>query len=152
MTEEKEKLSLSEQESITAAVLALVRSYPDFPKTIVSKNIHLDDLKDSVSIGIFPTAGAVITKKYISGSFEAQFPFFLLYKCNPTTDNAVIAARNVLDSLAFWLENTEYQGLVDGTEIQSIQRTTTAVLDGKTEDGASVFKCNCTLKYFKKRS
>ena len=151
MTENKETLSVKEQESISAAVLALVKSYETFPKTITSKQIHIDELKSAVCIGIFPTTGAVVTKRYISGAFEAQFPFDLLYKCNPTTNDAVIEARKVVDDLAKWLEDTQYPGLTDGTEIQSIHRVTTAALAGKTENGASVFKCSCTLKYFKKR-
>lgn len=149
MADEREKLSIAEQESIATAVLALVKSYPDFPKTIAAKNVHLDDLKDSVCIGIFPTSGAVVTKKYITGSFEAQFPFQVCYKCNPTSDQSKIAARDVMENLAKWIENVKFQEIADGTKIQSIQRTTTVALVGKTEDGNSVFQCSFTLKYRK---
>lgn len=151
MAEEKEKLSIAEQETIAAAVLTLVKSYEDFPKTITAKDIHLDELESSVCIGIFPTVGAVVTKKYISGSFEAQFPFNICYKCNPTTDKAVIEARKVVENLIKWLETTEYPAVADEVKIQSINRATTVGLAGKTEDGSSVFQGGCTLKYFKKR-
>lgn len=150
MAEEKKKLSIEEQESIAEAVLRIVAAYPDFPKTITAKKINLDDLKDAESIGIFPVTGAVVLKQYVSGSFEAQFPFTLCYKCTPTTNAAVVSKRNVLDGLAKWLEEIEYPALTDGRDIQKIERTTTTVLAGKDESGNSIFQCGCKLRYFKK--
>ena len=47
MSEEKVTLSIEEQESIAEALLRIVAEYPDFPKTVTSKKILLDDLKDS---------------------------------------------------------------------------------------------------------
>lgn len=150
MTEEKTGLSIEEQKSIAEAVLRIVAEYSDFPKTVTKKKILLDDLKEAESVGIFLTAGAVVLKKYISGSFEAQVPFTICYKCTPTTNAAVIAKREVLDGLGKWMEEMEYPALSDGRSIKSINRTTTTVLAGKTEDGASVFQFGSTLKYFKK--
>ena len=117
MAEEKQTLSIGEQESIAEAVLRIVAEYSGFPSTVTKKKITLDDLKDAESIGIFPTSGAVILKQYISGSFEAQFPFTIYYKCTPTTNAAVISKRSVLDGLAKWLEDTEYPSLSDGRSI-----------------------------------
>ena len=150
MAEEKATLSIEEQQSISETILRIVASYTDFPKTVTQKKILLDDLKDAESIGIFLTSGAVVLKKYISGSFEAQVPFVICYKCTPTTNAAVISKREVLDGLGQWMEEMEYPSLSDGRKIKSINRTTTTVLSGKTEDGASVFHFGGTLKYFKK--
>lgn len=151
MQEKQEKLNIGEQEGIAEAVLRLVAAYPNYPSAITQKKISLDDLKDAESIGIFPTSGAVILKRYISGAFEAQFPFNVCYKCRPTDNAAAVAKRNVLEGLCKWLESTDYPELSDGRMIQSIQRTSTAVLAGKTEDGSSVFQCSVNLKYFRKR-
>lgn len=152
MAEEKQKLSVDEQESIAEALLRLVASFDGFPSTITQKNIFLDDLKDAESIGIYPISGAVVLKKYVSGSFEAQFPFVLYYKCNPTNNAAVIEKREVLNKLAKWLGTTEYPALSDGRTIKSIERTTPTTIAGKDAGGNSIFQCGCKLKYFKKRS
>ena len=152
MEEKKQQLSVDEQESIAQAVLQLVRTYPHFPKTITAKKILMDDLKDAEDIGIFPISGAVILKKYVSGSFEAQFPFVIDYKCAPTTNDAFIKKRAVLDDLAKWLSVADYPALSDCRSIKSIERTTTTASAGKTPDGNSVLRCSFTLKYFKKRS
>jgi len=110
----------------------------------------LDDLKESESIGIFPLSGAVITKQYVSGSFEAQFPFSVCFKCSPTTNKAVIVKRRSLEGLAEWLESMKYPPLSEGRTIRKIERTTTTILSGKDESGASVFQCGFNLLYFKK--
>ena len=151
MAEEKQQLSIDEQESIAEALLRLVASFDSYPSTITQNKIFLDDLKDAESIGIYPTSGAVVLKKYVSGSFEAQFPFTLYYKCNPTNNAAVIEKREVLNELAKWLGTTEYPALSDGRIVKSIERTTTTTLAGKDESGNSIFQCGCTLKYFKKK-
>lgn len=152
MAEEKQSLSIDEQESIAEAVLRIVASYPEFPKTITEKKIHLDNLKEAESVGIYPTSGAVVLKTYVSGSFEAQFPFTIYLKCNPTTNAAVVAKREVLEGLAKWMENLEYPALSDGRKIQSIIRQSSVTLAGKDESGDAIFQCGFILKYFKKRS
>lgn len=152
MAEERQSLSIDEQESIAEAVLRIIASYPDFPKTITEKKIHLDNLKEAESVGIYPTSGAVVLKTYVSGSFEAQFPFTIYLKCNPTTNAAVVAKREVLEGLAKWMENLEYPALSDGRKIQSIIRQSSVTLAGKDESGDAIFQCGFILKYFKKRS
>lgn len=152
MAEEKQNLSIEEQENIAEAVLRIVASYSDFPKTITEKKIFLDDLKEADSIGIYPSSGAVVLKTFVSGSFEAQFPFIIYLKCNPTTNSAVVAKREVLEGIAKWMEEMEYPALSDGRKIQSIKRNSSVTLGGKDEAGNSIFQCSFTLKYFKKRS
>lgn len=152
MEEQKNNLNIGEQESVAEAVLRIVASYPDFPKTITQKKIHLDNLKEAEGIGISPASGAVVLKTYVSGSFEAQFPFTIYYKANPTTNAAVIAKRGVLERLAEWMETMEFPALSDGREIQSITRKSSVTLAGNDEAGNAVFQCGFVLKYFKKRS
>ncbi len=152
MAEQKQNLSIEEQENIAEAVLRIVASYKDFPKTITENKIFLDDLKEADSIGIYPASGAVVLKTFVSGSFEAQFPFMVYLKCNPTTNAAVVAKREVLEGLAKWMEEMEYPSLSDGRKIQSIKRNSSVTLGGKDKSGDSIFQCSFTLKYFKKRS
>lgn len=151
--QQKKSLSVEEQESIAEAVLRIVASYPGLPETVTDRKIHLDDLKDETnSIGISPEAGAVVLKKYVSGSFEAQFPFSVYFKCNPTSNESVIGKRRVLEGLSKWMEEMEYPPLSDGRRIQSIERISSVILAGKDRAGNSVFQCRFTLKYFRKRS
>lgn len=152
MAEERQSLDIEEQNNLAEAVLRIVAGYPDFPSTITEKKIHLDSVDKAEEIGVLPTAGAVIIKQYISGSFEAQFPFMVCYKCNPTTNQAVVEKRTVLENLCKWMKGMEYPALSDGRKILQIEQTTNVVKAGEDESGASIFQCGCRLKYFKKRS
>lgn len=152
MADEKQSLDIEEQQNIAEAVLRIVAGYPDFPSTVTEKKIHLDSVDKAEEIGVIPTAGAVIIKQYISGSFEAQFPFVICYKCNPTTNQAVVEKRMVLENLCKWMKSMEYPALSDGRKILQIEQTTNVVKTGEDESGTSIFQCGCRLKYFKKRS
>lgn len=152
MADERQSLDIDEQNNIAEAVLRIVAGYPDFPATLTEKKVHLDSIDNPEEIGIFPTSGAVIVKQYISGSFEAQFPFMICYKCTPTTNQAVIEKRKVLENLCKWISSMDYPALSDGRKIEKIELTTNVVMVGKDESGASIFQCGCRLKYFKKRS
>lgn len=152
MAEEKQSLDIGEQNSLVEAVLRIVAGCPDFPSTITEKKVHLDSVDKAEEIGIIPTSGTVIVQQYISGSFKAQFPFVVCYKCNPTTNQAVVEKRTVLENLCKWMKNTEYPALSDGRKILQIEQTTNVVKTGEDESGASIFQCGCRLKYFKKRS
>lgn len=72
------------------------------------------------------------------------------FKCSPTTNKAVIVKRRSLEGLAEWLESMKYPPLSEGRTIRKIERTTTTILSGKDESGASVFQCGFNLLYFKK--
>ena len=152
MADERQRLDIMEQQNIAEAVLRIVAGYPDFPSTITEKKVHLDSVNEAEEIGVVPTAGAVIVKQYISGSFEAQFPFVICYKCNPTTNQAVIEKRTVLENLCKWMRDMPYPALSDGRKILQIEQTTNVVKIGEDKSGASIFQCGCKLKYFKKRS
>lgn len=152
MADEKQILDIDEQKSIAEIVLRIVAEYPDFPKTISKEKIHLDTVDKAEEIGIIPTPGAVVIKKYISGSFEAQFPFYICYKCNPTNNKAVIEKRDLLENLCKWMHEMKYSSVTNEREILSIEQTTNVIKVGKDESGASIFQCGCRLKYYKKRS
>lgn len=152
MADEKQGLSVDEQESIAEAVLRIVAAFDNFPGSVNEGRIYLDDMKEAESIGIYPTNGAVVSKTYISGSFEATFPFTIYYKCNPENNQVVIEKREVLSGLSEWMENMEYPALTEGRKIQSIKRNTAVILSGKDEEGNAIFQCGFILKYFKKRS
>ena len=150
MSEEKQSLSIEEQSNIAEAVLRIVASYPNFPNTITDKNIHLDFVNDLEEIGIITTSGAVVLKKYISGSFEAQFPFYICYKCNAKTNYDVVKKRALLENICKWMKEMVYPALSDDRKILEISPTTPVVKVGEDKSGASIFQCGCRLKYFKK--
>lgn len=153
MSEQLEVLSISEQQTISEALIRMVAEYDGFPSTVTDKQIYWQSMdKDKECVGIYTMPGAVYLKKYVSGSFEAQFPFSVMYKCKPTNNPSRIEKQNVLDSLGAWLEGKiKYPDISDNRTIQSITRTGTSFLGGKDEAGNDIYQCNFNLKYFKKK-
>lgn len=152
MSEQLEVLSISEQQTVSEALLRMVAEYDGFPATVTDKQIYWQSMdKDKECVGIFTMPGAVYLKKYVSGSFEAQFPFSIMYKCKPGNNSSRIGKQNMLDSLGAWLESgIVYPDMSDNRTIQSITRTGTSFLVGNDEAGNNIYKCNFNLKYFKK--
>ena len=94
--------------------------------------------------------GAVYLKKYVSGSYVAQMPFQMMYKCSPTTNKASIEAQEMLNSLAAWMEESGIEFKDQHLTLQSIARTSPVYGSGQDEK-AAMYAVNMQLKYFYKK-
>ena len=106
--DEKPKIMLvSDAETAQRAILDMINSYPDFPPGFKPSNstILWNSIKDTQSIGVFPAQDPVYLKKYVSGSYVGQMTFQIVYKSNPTTNKDNIAASNLLENIAKFLES-----------------------------------------------
>lgn len=147
-----EHLTVSDAENAASAVLALVLQYPDFPKTFKAnhKNVLWAKLADTTSIGIYPLQGAQYIKKYVSGSYTAQFPFEIIFQSSPTTNKESIDAQSVLDGLAKWLETVGVEFKDQHMQLESIGRT--SVVYPVQQDTKQIGYGVCMqLKYFYKK-
>jgi len=142
-------LSVTEQSTISEALLRLIGEYEDFPSEISTKDIFWNFLKPNRSIGIFSMPGAVYLRRYVSGSFRAQFPFSVRYTTKPTNNKSRIEKQSVLDELGEWLESVTYPALSDNRTIDKIERTASSQLIGVDADGNELYQCNMVLTYSK---
>lgn len=152
-----ELLSVEEQDAIGKALFSLIKNYPGLNKIAVKYG----DIGDN-TIGIYAQSDAIVTKRYINGVFNAQFPFRLLYRSKPTTDNDRIAREETLGKLAGWLckKNVaignkvyaldSYPLLSDGRKITEIEQLKTVSLAGRLADGNVDYFVNMCLYYKKK--
>ena len=143
---EPEKLTIQDAENAQKGILALALAYPDYPNTTIRWN----SINTDRSIGLFPIQGAVYLKKYVSGSYVAQMPFQMLYKCSPTTNKASIEAQEMLNSLAAWMEESGIEFKDPHLTLQSITRTS-PVYGGEQDEKTVVYAINIQLKYFYKK-
>lgn len=150
--EEPEKLTIRDAENAQKAILALVLQYPSFPRTFKADNstVKWNNLNDGTSIGIFPLQGAIYLKKYVSGSYVAQMPFQMIYKCSPTTNKASIDAQEMLNSLAAWMEESGIEFKDPHLTLESIIRTSPVFSSGQNEK-VVMYAVNMQLKYFYKK-
>lgn len=150
--EEKEKLTIQDSENAQKGVLALAMAYPDYPALFKADNktIRWNSVNTDRSIGLFPMQGAVYLKKYVSGSYVAQMPFQMVYKCAPTTNKASIEAQEMLNNLAAWMEESGIEFKDPHLTLQSIARTS-PVFGSEQDDKTVMYAVNMQLKYFYKK-
>lgn len=148
---QKEPLSIAEQSIISKAVLELVNCFPDMPKGV---KVEYQYISDSAPIAVFSMQGAVKMEEYLGfpgeEKFDGQFPFFMLFRCKPTSTQQRIQKQNFLDKLGEWLEKQEYPSMTGNRTITEIKRTSTTFLSGREENGTEEYQCNFNLIYEKR--
>lgn len=144
-------LSITDQESISEAVYRLVSKYPELPFKATESTVRWQALGAGDSIGLFTMAGAVYLRRYVSGSYIGQFPFRIVYKCNPTTSRDRMDSQELLEALSAWLEQCS-ASLKDGNiEIQSIQRTSLIYKTEADDSGSEQYTCTLNVRYYFRR-
>lgn len=144
----KNLLSASEQSIITLAVLELMNKSPTIKE--LETLAEYQSIPKENGICFYSMRSPRKTKNYLDGGFEAQFPFFIIYRCSPKTTPQRIKKQEVLNVLGEWLEKADYPELSEGREIITIERTTTSYLAARDESGVEDYQCNFNLLYRKK--
>ena len=144
---ELKALDTLEETQIREAVFKFFASCPLIPDNV---SRQYGDVKND-SIAVFAQQGSgKYTKQYVSGSYEAQFPFFLRYRSQPTTIKNRLSAESLLDNIAKWMCGQDvFPILTDGRKIEKIESGTVYMVD-KAEDGTIDYQVSMNLKYFKK--
>lgn len=153
-------LTVSEQDAISKALILLLQQNPIFTgKTAY----NLQDIKDN-GMGLYPLQGTVYEKKYLDGSFYANYAFAIRYRIALKDDEKKSREQEKLSKLGQWLEGdpvtvgtatyqlTEYPALTDGREIREITRTSDVFLADAFDDGTVDYQIQLQLKYYKKNN
>lgn len=143
-----EKLTISDAESAYRAISDLIIAYPDYPKAFTANNqtVRWNMTGTGTSIGLFPLQGAIYLKKYISGTYTAQLPFQIVYKCAPTTNKAAIEVQDMLTELAKWLERCAIGFKDPNITLETIARTTPVFVVRQDEKNTE-FAVSMQLRY-----
>jgi len=89
-----------ENRKITRHVLDCLGKWPDLPVKSVTYGMLQPD---KAGISLISLQGAVITKRYITGGHQAEYPFALIYRIKPGNSiDKRLAADELLDSLGDW--------------------------------------------------
>lgn len=156
---EKELLNGVELDSALTAVYELLKTYPG------AKNIEVkvEELKkDAVCIGIFcNSSGAYYIRKNILGGFQAAFPFMVIYRSMPRTNDQKISNIDFMNNLGQWLERRavkldgieykleKYPTLTNGRVIEKIEITSPAFKDASNKAGEDDYVIVCNMTYRK---
>ncbi len=137
-------LSGAEQTQIARALIVWLNTFPSKPVTKLSFQ-NLPKTGPGMSMG--GLAGAVKTGEYVDGSYDAQYPFSIVYRITPSSDNDRMNAQSLLDSFGEWMESqANFPNLGTKKTATEIIRTSTPGLvyrdDAGNEDYQGLFVLN----------
>lgn len=142
----RENLSSSEYTAIGQAVMDMVSSYPDAPENITYDYQSINGVNH---IGVITTPGGRYLKRDVTGGFEAQLPFDIVYRCAATENIQLLNAEKLLDGIADYLENMSYPSLTDGRAILKITMNSITYRTQADQSGAVQFLRSGSLRYEK---
>lgn len=126
-------VTLTEQEQISRVLLAWINQFPDRPVTL----INYEYLKDGEpSMALSTIQAAYKTRKYITGGYQAQYQFKVIYRLQPSTNNDRLKADELLNGLGDWATMREdLPALGDGIRCLKVEATTRSSLFARYENG-----------------
>lgn len=154
------KIDVDGSDAVSNVLLDLINTFPGLGDTKVA----FSSLNEFAGIGFFPTSGPVIVTESedICGHVTqmCQYPFDIVYRAAPKTEEHRIKIKEFLDSIGKWLEKqpikigdkeekiSEYPNLTAGDRvIKSISRTNTGHLAAAYQDGIEDWTISAALKY-----
>lgn len=126
-------VSSGEQEQISRLLLAWLNQFPDKPVSL----INYEFLKDGEpSMALSTIQAAYKTRKFITGGYEAQYQFKVIYRVQPTTNNDRLKADEMLNALGDWTTTREDLPILgDGVRCLKVEATTRSSLFARYENG-----------------
>ncbi len=137
MSTEKKTYSLAssgEKEDLDRLMLAWANKFPDMPADVMLIKYEYFGAK-TVSMALSSVQGAVITKKYICGGYQAQYSFEVHYQIAPpsASDDKRLKAVEVLNGFADWAQ-TQRPDIGEGRRALRVEATALASYLGATSD------------------
>lgn len=144
---ENEKISVvstTEQQLIAKIFLDIINDCPNIPNGLTIQYSNLDDKE---SMCLVPSAKAIYTKQWINGSYEAQFPAYLVYRVRPSDTLKRLEAQKNVDMIGEYLENMDYPSIDGNRKIVKIERLSNSELAYRDESGIEDWQLSLNLIY-----
>lgn len=159
--DKKFSVDIDGSELMSKVLLDLLNTFPGLSD---DKKVAFSTLEKTTGIGFFPTSGAAILtdKKDVIGhvSQTCLYPFTIVYRASPSSEQQRIRIKEWLDTLGKWFEQApvkvndethqlkSYPTIADDSRvIKSITRTQPAHLARKYEDDVEDWELSGSLHY-----
>ena len=139
-------LTQTEYNAIGKAILDMVASYPELPDGCI---MDYQDMKGINHMGVITTPGGRYLSQDVTGGFEAQLPFDIVYCCAGESNRVQLSAEELLNSIADYLENMSYPALTGGRTILKIIMNSVTYRTSAAPDGSVSYKRSGNLRYEK---
>lgn len=126
-------VTMTEQEQISRVLLAWLNQFPGKPVNL----INYEYLKDGEpSMALSTIQAAYKTRKYITGGYQAQYQFKVIYRLQPSTNNDRLKADELLSGLGDWANTREDLPILgEGIRCLKVEATTRSSLFARYENG-----------------
>lgn len=139
------KVSTEEEDKVSRSLLVYLNQYPDKPVDLINFEALKDD-EPSMAISLIQ--GTYKTRKYITGGYEAQSQFKIIYRVQASSNNARLGADELLNALSDWaVANTYLLELGGNRVLRRLDSNTRAALFGRYENGDEDHQILMTLTY-----
>lgn len=140
----KALVSADEGREVSRAVLIWLNTCPDKPVD----RIDFEFLpKESPGIMLSTIQAAYKTRQYITGGYEAQYQFRLVYRAQPSDNDSRLAADEALNAIGAWAERSETKPDIGSALVRSVERTSDSSLLQTYEDGTRDHQILMNLTY-----
>lgn len=154
-------ISLSEQESVTLAIISLVNRFPDLPLAVKSRGVSYYDMFPNFEcMGIAPQGSAIVEKKFIGMSYIGMIKFRLQYRYSTSNSSERIQKQSIISTIGEWLSRKtitrpdgtnykldEYPDISENINILSIDAVNRTILVDKSLSGYEDSILDLILKY-----
>ncbi len=109
--------SITVEDKIARKMLVWINTFENLPVTIV----NFEQLAaDTVGMALSTIQGAYKTKEFITGGYQAEYEFKIIYRIKPGTSNAKrLKADELLNAIGEWSIN-EIPDVGDGIEVLKV--------------------------------
>lgn len=146
-----EQLSVTEYSQIRTALSDLINGYSGISAyfSVIKPYCEINNIADDKQgVGIFDLQGAKYVKKYIDGSFDAQYPFSVLIRKICATDKSTLDMATFFEGLGTYLETLK--PLLNGNrKVINLTQTIAVFVNNRTEGNVVTMQANFLLKYRK---
>lgn len=139
-------VSGEEEQEVGRALLIWLNTYPSKPAAI--QRINFEFLSaDSPGMMLSTIQAAYKTRQYITGGYEAQYQFKIVYRTQPDDNDSRLAADEILNAIGAWAETSKTKPDLGSAVVRSVRRTSNASLLAVYDDGSRDHQILMTLTY-----
>lgn len=136
-------VSAEEEQAVGRSLLVWLNTCPS-----LTDRINFEYLpKDTLGIMLSTIQAALKTRQYITGGYEAQYQFSLVYRAQPDDNDSRLAADELLNEIGIWAETSDTKPELDRAVVRSVKRTSNASLLAVYEDGSRDHQILMTMIY-----
>lgn len=137
-------VSADEEQEVGRALLLWLNGYMDKPVP----RIYFEFLPaDGPGMMLSTIQAAYKTRQYITGGYEAQYQFKIVYRTQPDDDDSRLTADEVLNNIGAWAERSALKPELTSAVVRSVKRASNASLFAAYEDGSRDHQILMTLTY-----